>query len=106
LATTAFPQGFELGRFFTGVVTRPATAGDDPLFINGARLQALLDLALLGEPIDPASEEFVWVYLVRQNAQAGPAVQPYVVFASGHVPPVSDAQFDLSRFDVSNFALR
>jgi hypothetical protein len=88
------------------MVTRPATSGADPLVADGAQLQALLELSLVGEPIDPASQEFVWTYLVRQNTEATPPVQPYLVFASGHLPPIAEAVSDLSRFDVSNYAFR
>jgi hypothetical protein len=106
LATSSFPRGFDLIRFFAGMLTRPATSGEDPMVADGAQLQALLELSLAGEPIDPASQEFVWTYLVRQNTEATPPVQPYLVFASGHLPPIAEAVSDLSRFDVSNYAYR
>jgi hypothetical protein len=102
LATSAVPAGFDATRFLSGMITRPG-AGRDPLIVDGARLPALLEASLSGEPIDPAAGELVWVYLVRQNTAA--TAQPYLVFASGHLPPIAGARFDLARFDLANHAL-
>jgi hypothetical protein len=108
LASSRFPRGFDLIRFFDGMATRPATAGEDPAYLDGARLEALLQQSFSGRAIDPRADEFVWTYLVRQNiaqAQAGNTVQTSVLFASGFLPYAGDAQYDLSRFDFANYAL-
>ena len=35
-------RGFDLIRFFTGLTTRPATFGDDPVYAEGATIERLL----------------------------------------------------------------
>lgn len=105
IATTRFPRGFDLIRFFDGITTRPATSGDDPIYADGARVEPLLLQSFAGQAIDPGGDEFVWTYLVRQNAQDAPGTQTAVLFASGFLPYIADAQADLSRFDIANYAL-
>jgi hypothetical protein len=95
----------EATKFFAGLTTR------GPAFINGARLEALIRQSVLYPPIDTASGEMLWLYRVRENAQAaepesGGNARSYLVFASGHIPYAGDAQFDLGRWDYANFALR
>jgi hypothetical protein len=104
IASSRFPRGFDLIRFFDGMTTRPATSGADPIFADAARVRPLLLQSFLGLPIDPASDEFIWMYAVRQNVQSGDA-QPFVMFASGFLPYIADSQFDLSTCDFSNYAL-
>jgi hypothetical protein len=43
--------------------------------------------------------------LIRQNIQASPDVQPYVLFASGLLPYIAEGQDDLSHYDFGNYAL-
>jgi hypothetical protein len=108
LASARFPRGFDLIRFFDGMTTRPATASEDPVYLDGARLEALLQQSFRGRAIDPQADEFVWTYLVRQNvvgAQADNTVQTFVLFASGFLAYAGDAQYDLSRFDFADYAL-
>lgn len=95
----------EAARFFAGLTTR------GPAFINGARLEMLVRQGSMYPPIDTSSAELVWLYRVRENAEAvdradGAGPRSYLVFASGHVPYAGDAQFDLGRWDYANFALR
>ena len=90
------------------MTTRQATAGEDPVYLDGARLEALLQQSFRGRAIDPQADEFVWTYLVRQNvvgAQADNTVQTFVLFASGFLAYAGDAQYDLSRFDFADYAL-
>jgi hypothetical protein len=91
-------------RFFEGLTYR------GPAFINAARLEMLVRQGLAYPPIDIASREVTWLYRVRENAPAsdlaaitGP--QQYIVFASGHIPYLGDAQFDLAYWNNSNYAL-
>ena len=61
--------------------------------------------------MDLTSGELLWLYLVRENVQAsagplGTAARPYLVFASGFLPYVANAQYDLSRWGFANYALR
>jgi hypothetical protein len=94
-------RGFDSTRFFEGLTTRSRT----PIpFADGARVESLLRSSLAYPPIDLSSNETLWRYVVRQNAQGDG--QQYVLFASGYMPYAADAQFDLSRADFANFALR
>lgn len=109
LATASFPGGVDPFRFLTGMVTRPRSEPvslpdqAEPLYIDGARLESLLELSFLTPPIDPTSKEFCWVYLIRQNV--GGVGQPFMLITSGHLPYAATARYDLARFDVSNYAL-
>lgn len=101
-------RGFLETAFFAGVVRPPAagsTAGTR--FIDARQLGELHQLALAQTPTDLASGEFIRVYRPWQNAKAlvdGPPVQPMVAFASGLLPELAVARFDLTRFDYGNFA--
>ncbi|HEX8129163.1 MAG TPA: hypothetical protein VF527_08690 [Pyrinomonadaceae bacterium] len=81
-----------------------------PVFINGARVGALLHEARSYPPIEVKSDEMFWLYLVRENQQAfnqggSNRPQPYVIFAKGHTPYQADAQYDLAYWNYSNYAL-
>ena len=95
--------GLDLPTFFARATTR------GPAFIEGARLEALVRSALAFAPIKPASDELIWLYEVHENRDSRVWTTtvggPYVVFASGYVPYVADAQFDLSHWDYANYAL-
>jgi hypothetical protein len=89
--------------FLLGMKTR-----DPVIYIDGARLVELFGSSLTEPPIDTDSGEFMWTYRVRQNdlLPADPGTEfPYLVFASGHLPYVGTARFDLARWDRSNFGL-
>ena len=96
-------SGFDVPRFFGDMTTR------GPAFVEGARLEGLLQTALPYAPISLASNELVWLYELHENRDSrtwtGSVGGPYVVFASGYVPYAADAQFDLSHWDYANFAL-
>jgi hypothetical protein len=95
--------GLDLPTFFAGTTTR------GPAFIEGARLEALVRSAFAFAPVEPANDELIWLYEVHENRDSRVWTTtvggPYVVFASGYVPYVADAQFDLSHWDYANFAL-
>lgn len=105
LATNRY-QGFELADFFQGM------AVPSPVHITGDELAALLRMAHTFPPIDlgRAQQELVWLYFVRENAEAIAAAagasppQPYVVFSSGHMPPVGQARYSLDHWDFANYA--
>ncbi|MFE2879320.1 hypothetical protein ACFXG6_25435 [Streptomyces roseus] len=105
LAGSRTPRGFDARRFFAGMTTRPALEGRDPVFIDGARAQRLLRMSYVHPPIDVSGGEVVWVYQVRQNGSE-PAAQPALLFAGGFLPYLADGQYDLSRLDFANYALR
>jgi hypothetical protein len=108
-------RGFDTAHFFPDLTYR------DPVHIEGAKLHSLSQDSFSYPPIDleapidpesgkPESREMIWLYLVRENMQAvresttGPP-QPYVIFTNGHMPYRDDAQFDLARWDYSNYGL-
>ena len=109
LGSASFP-GFKQATFFEGVTVREVVT-----HVEGARVQALLRLGFAFPPVTflpttPSSTDpFVWVFKVRENQQAlsafGPT-QEYLVFASGHMPDVSEPRFDASHWSFGNYALR
>jgi hypothetical protein len=109
LATDRFPQGFHGDLFFDEITIHP-----EDLHIEGARVEALVQMALRFPPVDLSvasnNRILVWVYRVRENRQrvlsdavAGPT-QPYLIFTTGHMAYLGDAHFDVNRWDFSNFA--
>ncbi|HXT19225.1 MAG TPA: hypothetical protein VN923_00595 [Thermoanaerobaculia bacterium] len=105
---TAPLRGFFEPQFFAGIVRRPPPGvGQSTEFIDVRLLGTLQELALAGSPTDLTQREFVWVYRPWQNVRAaveGQPVQPTVAFASGLLPPLSIARFDMARYDYSNYA--
>jgi hypothetical protein len=104
-------------KFFNGMTYR------SPVFINAARVESLIRESLCYPSIDtqtldpetgkkdPRKGEMVWLYRVRENriaidfASGGEKPRSYLVFASGHLPYIGDAQIDLASFNYSNYAL-
>jgi hypothetical protein len=81
----------------------------EPVFIEGAKVELLFRNSLSCKPIDLTSGEMIWLYRVRENMQlidqgGANLPQPCMIFASGYVPFIGDAQFDLSRWDYSNYS--
>ncbi len=92
--------GFLPDELFASGVTR------GPLFIEGARLRLLTRSAVYFPPIDLSSNELVWIYRIRENAQhAHDGIQPYLAFASGVVPYLGEARFDVARWDYANYLI-
>ena len=100
--------GFSYLRFFERQTVR------GPVYVEGARLGALLRWGLAFAPIpvrqqpsDPPPE-FIWLYLVRENRQpvgSSPLGQPYVVFARGNIEYQGESRFNLSRWNYANFSM-
>jgi hypothetical protein len=103
LPIQGFSNGFDVTSFFTGLTTR------GPFFVEGARLEPLLDWSLASAPITLADHELIWLYEVHENRDAtvanGGLDRPYVLFTNGHIPYAANAQFDLAHWDFANFAL-
>jgi len=110
-------SGFDLDYFFSGLKVRrekTAAGGErlQPLFVEASQVEALVRDALLYPPIEvkTAEDDLIWVYLVRENAQAidrsvgaGPET-PYAVFVNGHTPFLARGRYDLSHWDYANYA--
>lgn len=102
LAGSGTARGFNYNAFFAGMTVRK------PIFIEGAQLRLLLQEAIYYPPIETAGAVVVWLYVVRENAQASlSSAQPpqsYMVFASGHMPYRGEARYDVHHWDFGNFA--
>jgi hypothetical protein len=101
-------RGFGDAAFFAGVPRRPLPgSGQTTPFIDARMIGALREQALTYAPTDVDAQEFIWVYRPWQTVQAmgqNQLVQPLLVFASGLVPDLVLARFDMARVDFSNFA--
>ncbi len=81
----------------------------DPVFIEGIKLRHLIGASFSYAPIELENEELIWLYRVRQNMQfiedypLNKEGRVYLVFSSGYIPFRGEAQYDLSRFDYSNY---
>ncbi len=99
--------GFHPPTFFKGMICR------QPVIIEGAKFEAAMreslsypPVDLSYPPVDTESGEFLWLYLVRENIESvfnGTGI-PYMIFASGHMPYIGDARYDLARWDYSNYS--
>lgn len=103
LANARFANGFNEAILFEGITRR------ETLFIEGARLEILLRTSFAYPPVDLDSGVMLWVYRIRENSAAifentARSPQPYLVFASGHMPCLGDAHFDVNRWGYSNAA--
>ena len=104
LTTDRFPRGFHTDLFFDRIVHHPI------VHIEGARVEALVRAALPYPPIELNSGVMIWIYQVRENEQASAkgaqmnAVQPYLIFTTGHRAYMGDPHFDVNRWGFSNWA--
>jgi hypothetical protein len=100
---TTTRNGFTTAAYFNGLKLR-----SEAIHMDSARLRELLDLSLTHPPIDTESEEVLVIYRPHRNKPLPPASaeeQTYAVFASGHLPYVGTARFDLARWNRSNYGL-
>jgi hypothetical protein len=107
LATNIFAQGFHGDLFFDTLTCH------SEVFIEGARVHALVQEGLNYPSVDLEASDgpvMLWVYRVRENRQTvvsgttTTAVQPCLVFSSGHMAYMGDPHFDVNRWDFSNYA--
>ena len=95
--------GFNLLSFFEGMTVR------DPVFIDGTRLTTLFRSARGHSSRRILDGEFWWLYRIRQNRSGeftGSQTDEdtaYLAFASGFLPHVGEAQFDLARWNYGNY---
>jgi hypothetical protein len=101
-------RGFVESAFFSNIVRRPAPGSNQSTeFIDARSLGALQQQALAYAPTDVAQKEFIWLYRPWQNVKAideAQTVQPMLAFASGLLPALATARFDMARFKYSNYA--
>lgn len=100
-------RGFDDSQFFAGIPRRPTPgAGQATPFIDVRQLGAVQQQALAHAPGDLDQNELLWVWRPWQNVQAyreGRPVQLMLAFASGQLPQVAVARWDMARLDYSNF---
>jgi hypothetical protein len=90
-------RGVDALTFFDGLTAREA------VFLEGARMPALVGASLHYPPVDLTSGEMLWRYLLRENRLNPTGTPPLLLFAGGHVPYMADPQFDLSHWNFANF---
>jgi hypothetical protein len=98
-------RGFDYLRFVESLTTR------DQVHIAGAAMSGLLRTSFDVPPVDVTSGEMLWLYRVRETFRAFDTrlvgrPRPYLLFASGHLAYLGDAQYDLSWWDYANYARR
>jgi hypothetical protein len=102
IASGSSTRGFDYQTFFKQMTVRK------PIFMEGAQLRPLFREAMDYPPLDTGSGVVVWLYLLRENAQAALATaqppQAYVVFAGGHTPYRGEARYDVHHWNFANFS--
>jgi hypothetical protein len=93
---------FNYDMFFSEMTARA------PIFIEGAQLRPLIREAVHYPPVDTSGEIVVWLYVVRENAQAALASatppQSYIVFATGHTWYRGEAHYDIHHWNFGNYS--
>jgi hypothetical protein len=95
-------NAFNFDTFFSEMTAR------EPIFIEGAQLRPLIREAVHYPPIDTKGKVVVWLYVVRENAQAalgsGNPPQSYIVFATGHTWYRGEAHYDIHHWNFGNYS--
>ena len=78
----------------------------EPIFIEGAQLRSLVSEAINYPPIDTKGTIVVWLYLVRENAQAGTLIQQPAASLSALCERSAQSWPDHRHFRDSHFASR
>jgi hypothetical protein len=102
LSGTKGALGFDNAKFFSGLTYR------NPVYVEGAKLDALFGRSLLYPPIDLSTKEMLWLYWVRENMETivmNPLtqLQPYLVFTNGQMSFEGKSRFDLNYWDYANY---
>lgn len=99
---TATRGGVSVESFFAAVPTRQPVE-----YINGEQIRTILTRSFDYEAVDLHDDEMVWLYRPWQQEPAqgaGATDRSYVVFTSGHMPPMNISRYDVARWDYSNYA--
>ena len=79
----------------------------EPIFVEGAQLRSVIREAINYPPIDTNGKVVIWLYVVRENAQAalGSANPPqsYMVFVTGHTWYRGEAHYDIHHWNFGNY---
>jgi hypothetical protein len=98
----AASPGFDVNRFFQGVTVRRV------VFIDVAQVQQLIRSSAQYGPIDLSEHEVIWLYQVRENVlgkSASVRTHPFIIFASGHMPPIGTGRYNLGHWNYSNYVI-
>lgn len=87
-------SGFTYQKFFE------QQAFHEPVFLEGAMVNPLIDMSLNFAPLNLANKDPIKLF----NVVDGPTTRPYVLFISAYVPFQAEARFDITRWNFSNFA--
>ena len=95
-------QGFDYLEFFNN------RTYNNPVFIEGARLNSIIQAAFLCPPIDLSTQELMWVYQVRENQETsnennGNEPPLYMLFTSGRIDFQGKSRYDLNYFNYANY---
>jgi hypothetical protein len=87
--------------WFEGMTTR------GPLWIEPAKVEALLRHSLTAPAIDTGSDHAIFLYRIAPHRPPDGPVSggQCLLFASGHLPVAGEARFNLGHWDFANFAL-
>jgi hypothetical protein len=106
LAPTTRSPGLDVATFTQGLVVRSPVV--DQVFLDGARLGALVQASLDYPPVDLTVHEMLWLYSVVENRIAidtatTPVPPAYVAFARGQMPFFGIPREDVNRWDYSTY---
>lgn len=94
-------KGFDFMNFFAGMTYR------EPVYLEGARVEALVRYSFSYAPVELGSGEMLWLYWVSENAQkilkSVLPVQTSLIFSSGQMPFAAAPRFDVSHWSYSNY---
>lgn len=101
-----YADGATAKSFFAGMTVR------GPVHISAEQVETLVAESFTTPAIRSSDDSVIWLYAVAGNrlSQRLPVGDPgrsgpYMIFVSGHLAYRADARFNLSRFNVANFAL-
>ncbi len=102
LAGTLPSGGFDYVQFFSTKTHR------NPVYMEGAKLEALLHRSLLYPPVDLSNGEMIWLYWLRENMetiveQSVNRPQGYLLFTNGQMLFQGEARFDLNYWNYANY---
>jgi hypothetical protein len=96
----------DLDAFAHGLAVRGPSG--DRVFLDGARLEALMQASLAYPPLDLSVHEMLWLYYVVENKFAIdymtlPVPPAYIAFARGQMPFFGIPREDVNRWDYSTY---
>jgi hypothetical protein len=94
LANVGSAPGFRYQKFFD------QQAYHKPVYIEGSMVEPLIEMSLKHAPLSLVNKDPIKLF----NVVDGGITRPYVLFISAYVPFQAEARFDITRWNLSNFA--